>query len=85
LQDAFTDVKRLRRWYSPVTGDLKQGRNYQIEGNAKGTIIVCNPPTLLCLTWEYGANMSWLDVRLQAEAPARPRLILAILRLWMIT
>ena len=43
LWDALTNPKRLPRWFAPVTGDLKLGGKYQVEGNAGGTITECEP------------------------------------------
>jgi len=74
LWDAVTNPKRLSRWFSPVDGDLRSGGQYQIVGNAGGTITACEPPTRLSLTWEFGADVSWVEVRLQAEGPERAHL-----------
>lgn len=54
LWDACTDPERLRRWFVPVSGDLRLGGSFQIEGNASGEIVACEPPRLLKLTWIYG-------------------------------
>jgi uncharacterized protein YndB with AHSA1/START domain len=70
--DAITSPERLRRWFSPVTGDLRLGGSYQIEGNAGGTILRCEPPRLLALSWLMGGgdpDSSLVEVRL-AEAGA---------------
>jgi hypothetical protein len=32
--DACSDPDRLKRWFSPVSGDLRLGGRFQIEGNA---------------------------------------------------
>ncbi len=42
--DACTNPIRIPRWFLPVSGDLKPGGHYQIEGNASGTIERCDPP-----------------------------------------
>jgi len=65
LWSALTYAERIPRWFAPVTGDLKVGGNYQIEGNAGGTIERCDPPIALDLTWEMGGNVSWVTVRLE--------------------
>ena len=44
LWDALTNPERIPRWFSPVTGELKLGGRYQIQGNAGGTITRCDPP-----------------------------------------
>jgi uncharacterized protein YndB with AHSA1/START domain len=55
---ALTDPERLARWFLPVTGDLREGGLYQIEGNAGGRILRCAPPTELVLTWVLGADIA---------------------------
>jgi uncharacterized protein YndB with AHSA1/START domain len=52
--DAITDPKRIERWFLPVTGDLRAGGNFQLEGQAGGEIRVCEPPRRLLLTWIMG-------------------------------
>jgi uncharacterized protein YndB with AHSA1/START domain len=52
--DACTSPERLRRWLSPVTGDLRVGGAFQMEGNASGEILRCEAPRLLSVTWVYG-------------------------------
>jgi uncharacterized protein YndB with AHSA1/START domain len=66
--DACTNPERLPRWFLPVSGDLRLGGRYQLEGNAGGVIQRCEEPSLLAVTWEYGGEVSWLEVRL-AESP----------------
>lgn len=65
--DACTDAKRIARWFMPVTGDLREGGHYQLEGNAGGTIERCDPPRGFAATWEYGGDVSWVEVRLTTE------------------
>ncbi len=65
--DAVTNAERIPRWFLPISGDLRLGGRYQLEGNAGGTILRCEAPTLLGVTWEYGGEISWVDVRLAAE------------------
>jgi uncharacterized protein YndB with AHSA1/START domain len=64
--DALTDAERISRWFLPVTGDLRLGGHYQLEGNAGGEILVCDAPKLLKVTWVYGepTGISELEVRL---------------------
>lgn len=62
--DALTDPDRLRRWFSPVHGDLKVGGSFQIEGNAGGEILECEPPKRYKVT--FGGPTSLLEVRLAA-------------------
>lgn len=56
--DALTDPERLARWFLPVTGDLRVGGLYQIEGNAGGRILRCERPTELVVTWIFGADIA---------------------------
>jgi uncharacterized protein YndB with AHSA1/START domain len=62
--DALTNPERMPRWFLPVSGDLRPGGRYQLEGNAGGTVLACDPPRELDVTWEYGGDVSWLGVRL---------------------
>ena len=39
IWDAFTDPDRMKRWFLPVTGDLRVGGCFQLEGNAGGDIL----------------------------------------------
>lgn len=68
LWDAVTDPERLRRWFVPVTGDLRLGGRYQVQGNAGGEIVRCEPPSRLTLTWFMGEpkddEFSQVDVEL---------------------
>jgi uncharacterized protein YndB with AHSA1/START domain len=51
---ACTEPDRLRRWFLPLSGDLRVGGHYQLEGNAGGEILACERPKLLHLTWGMG-------------------------------
>jgi uncharacterized protein YndB with AHSA1/START domain len=72
--DAVTNPERIPRWFLPVTGDLRLGGHYQLEGNAGGTIERCEPPTAFDATWEYGGEVTWIEVRLEAVGAGRTRL-----------
>ena len=37
LWDACTNIERIPRWFLPISGDLKVGGSYQLEGHASGT------------------------------------------------
>lgn len=52
--DACTQPDRINRWFLPVSGDLRVGGRFSIEGNASGEIVRCEPPRLLAVTWAYG-------------------------------
>jgi uncharacterized protein YndB with AHSA1/START domain len=64
--DALTAPHRIPRWLAPISGDLRLGGRYQIEGNAGGDITTCEPPTLLQVTWEFQGDVSWVEARLAA-------------------
>jgi uncharacterized protein YndB with AHSA1/START domain len=54
LWEACTTPERLNRWFLPVSGDLRVGGRFSLQGNASGEILRCEPPRLLKLTWAYG-------------------------------
>lgn len=68
LWDVLTNEERLPRWFAPVTGELRLGGRYQIEGNARGAIEECDEPNSFALTWEFGGQVSWLRVTLTPAA-----------------
>jgi uncharacterized protein YndB with AHSA1/START domain len=74
LWQAVTDPERIQRWLLPVSGELRLGGRYQLEGNAGGTIMECRPPRMLALTWEYGGDVSWVKVHLTPESSGHTRL-----------
>ena len=65
--EACTVPDRLARWFLPVTGDLRLGGRYQLEGQAGGTVRECEPPSSFTVTWEYGDSTSLLMLRLTPE------------------
>jgi uncharacterized protein YndB with AHSA1/START domain len=69
LWDAVTTADRIPRWLMPITGELKLGGRYQLVGNAGGTILVCDQPRFLKVTWEYGGKVSWVTATIE-PAPA---------------
>ncbi|WP_194410634.1 SRPBCC family protein [Microbacterium cremeum] len=66
--DAVTNPERIPRWFLPVSGELRLGGRYQLEGNAGGEVLECAPPAdgaaHYRITWEYGGGSSWVVVRL---------------------
>lgn len=74
LWDACTSTERLPRWFAPVSGNLELGGTYQVEGNASGTIETCDPPHSFTATWEFGGQVSWIEVRITAEGDDCARL-----------
>ncbi|OBC00944.1 hypothetical protein A5784_19010 [Mycobacterium sp. 852013-50091_SCH5140682] len=63
LWDALTNAERIPRWLVPVTGELEVGGRYQLEGNAGGTVLSCDPPREFTATWEFDGAVSWIEVR----------------------
>jgi uncharacterized protein YndB with AHSA1/START domain len=73
LWDVVTSAERIRRWFLPISGDLREGGHFQLEGNAGGTITSCDKPRSYAATWEFGGDVSWIEVRLSAEGDDRTR------------
>lgn len=71
--DAVTNQERIPRWFSPVSGELKLGGRYQVEGNAGGTVERCDPPESFAVTWEFNGQTSWVEVRLSPDGDERTR------------
>jgi uncharacterized protein YndB with AHSA1/START domain len=71
--DACTNPERIKRWFLPISGDLREGGRYQLEGQAGGTVQRCSAPHGFAATWEYGGEVSWIELRLTSEASGRTR------------
>ena len=76
LWEALTTPERLARWFLPVDGELKLGGRYQLQGNAGGTITRCEPPRVVAMTWEFGGEVTWLEVTLEPTPDGRSLLLL---------
>ena len=76
LWDAVTDGERLARWFLPVSGELELGGRYQLEGNAGGVITACERRSHLALTWEFGGDVSWVEIEFSEDGAGRARLAL---------
>jgi uncharacterized protein YndB with AHSA1/START domain len=63
--DAVTQPDRIKRWFMPISGELRVGGSFQLEGNAGGEILTCEPPRLLRVT--FGGPTSVVEVRLSAQ------------------
>lgn len=74
LWDACTNAERLPRWFAAVEGDLRLGGRYQVQGNASGTVLTCDPPRSFTATWEFGGGTSWIELRIVAEGAEQSRL-----------
>lgn len=72
--EACTSPDRIRRWFLPVSGELREGGRYQVQGNAGGVIERCEPPRSFAATWEFGGQVSWIELRLSEAAEGRIRL-----------
>lgn len=73
LWDAITNIDRIPRWFLPIAGDLRVGGHYELDGNAHGTILTCDPPREFTATWECGDDVSWIEVRISSEDAHRSR------------
>jgi len=62
--DACTNPDRLRRWYVPVTGDLRIGGRFEQAMMGSGEIQRCEPPHRLTLSLGGGAD----EIELQLSA-----------------
>ena len=76
LWDAATSGERIPRWFLPISGDLEPGGRFQLEGNAGGSITACEPPSHFALTWEFGGDVSWVEVRVADAGNGAARLTL---------
>lgn len=76
LWDACTSAERIPRWFLPISGDLRVGGQYSLQGNASGTIERCDPPRSFFVTWENAGDVTWLEVRLDPEDADHTRLTL---------
>ena len=76
LWDAVTNPDRIPRWFAPVSGSLEPGGHYQVEGNAGGAIVACEPLSHFGLTWEFAGDVSWVEVQVWEEEAGRVGLAL---------
>jgi uncharacterized protein YndB with AHSA1/START domain len=63
--DALTQPGRMKRWFLPISGDLRVGGTFQLEGHASGEILTCEPPRLLKVT--FGGPTSIVELRLTPD------------------
>ena len=73
LWDVVTSPERIARWFLPLEGELKPGGHYQLRGNAGGTITRCDRPHGYAATWEFGGQVSWIEVTLTPAGAGRTR------------
>lgn len=74
LWDTVTNRERIPCWFLPISGKLEPGGRYQLEGNAGGVIKVCERPSHLVLTWEFGGDVSWVEVCFSEDGAGCARL-----------
>jgi len=67
LWDALTSPERIPRWFLPISGELRAGGQFQLEGHAGGKVTRCEPPAAFDATWQYGDNISWITIRIKPE------------------
>lgn len=66
--EALTDPDRMKRWFMPISGDLRVGGSFQLEGNAGGEILHCDPPNSLRVT--FGSETSVVELTLTPDGEA---------------
>ncbi len=76
LWDALTNGDRIPRWFLPISGELELGGRFQFEGNAGGTITVCERLSYLAVTWEFGPHVSWVEARVSDDEAGHARFTL---------
>ena len=70
--DACTNPERLRRWYVPVSGDLREGGRFEQAMMGSGEILVCDAPQRLHLS--LGGGVDEIELRLTATPDGGTRL-----------
>ena len=53
IWEACTDPDRLKRWFLPVTGDLRLGGTFDLGGFLRCEVLRCDPPTLVAFSQAY--------------------------------
>ena len=74
--DAVTNGERIPRWFLTVGGELELGGRYQLEGNAGGLVTACEPLSHFAITWEFGEEVSWVEVGCSGDGAGGARLTL---------
>lgn len=74
--DVIARPERLARWYGPVSGELRVGGRFRVEGEAAGTILACEPGRRLEFAWEAAGESGWVDIALSHYGGGGARLIL---------
>jgi uncharacterized protein YndB with AHSA1/START domain len=76
LWDACTSPERLPHWFEPVSGELREGGRYRLDGSgSEGSIQRCEPPSRLSVTWEYEGEISHVELAIhESDGRATARL-----------
>lgn len=80
--NALSEPARIAAYFAEPSGELRRGGDYEIEGISTGTILRCDPPRLLTVTWlpPHG-NPGELEVHLaDVEGSTRVELLYASVR-----
>ena len=66
--NALTDPARVATYFAEPLGDFRRGGDYELPGFSQGTILRCDPPRLLTVSWlpSHG-NSGELEVHLADE------------------
>jgi uncharacterized protein YndB with AHSA1/START domain len=72
--DACTNPERIPRWFLPISGELRVGGRFQLEGQAGGTIERCDPPRGFAATWEFGGEVTWIELQLTPDGSGETQL-----------
>ncbi|WP_007023589.1 SRPBCC family protein [Saccharomonospora iraqiensis] len=73
--NALTSPERVAQWFLPVSGDLRKGGTFQLEGHAGGDILECDRPHRFHLTWKFeGHSDQEVVVTLVPEGDGRTTL-----------
>ena len=67
LWRSVSEPEQIPKWFLPISGDLRVGGRYKIEGNASGEVLRCVVPELFEVTWEFAGILSWVSVSLSQE------------------
>lgn len=65
LWGACTRADRLALWFETVRGELAPGGRFTLEGSGtQGDVLQCERPRLVSISWEYGGDVSHIDIEL---------------------
>ena len=67
LWQSVSESEHISKWFAPISGDLRIGGRYKIEGNASGEVLRCVVPEVFEVTWEFSGKLSWVSVSLSSN------------------